>query len=121
METDNYSEEYTVSLIDCISEIDNSLPDILGTYTIVKWMETVSAKNINKKIDKNYITVGKKVSIEHIGMAKIGDIVKITSKIIFKDKRNVEFVIQAMLNNEIIAKATHKRIIIPTKLLDRMI
>jgi len=121
MKTDTYSEIFTVDYNDCISAIDSSLPKILGTYIIVKWMEIVSAKNINRKIDEKYITVGKEVSIEHIGMAKIGDNVKITSEIISKTKRNVEFEIKAMLNDEVIARETHKRTIIPIKLLDRMI
>ena len=120
MKEDNFSEVFVVSDIHCISEIDSSLPNILGTYTIVKWMEIVSAKNINRELDEKYITVGKEFSIEHIGMAKIGDNIHIASKIESREKRKIEFVIIATLNNEIIAKATHKRIIIPAKLLDRI-
>ena len=44
------------------------------------------------------------LSIEHIGMAKIGDDIHITSTITKKEERKVEFEIVATLNDEIIAK-----------------
>jgi len=54
-----YSENFIVKQEDCISDIADYLPSILGTYTLVKWMEIVSAKNIYEEIDQErYITVG---------------------------------------------------------------
>ena len=115
-----YSESFTVALEDCISAIDFTLPNILGTYTIIKWMEIVCAKNINNQIDKNYITVGQKISIEHTGMVKLNEKVKITSSIQSKDKRNVSFKIKATSNDNVIAVASHERVIIPQKIIDRL-
>ena len=67
----SYSEKFIIKEQDCISEISNELPSVLGTYILVKWMEIVSAKLINKKIDtQKYITMGKRVDITHSGMAK---------------------------------------------------
>jgi len=37
--TDRYSEAFIVEDKDCISEINDTLPKLLGTYIIVKWME----------------------------------------------------------------------------------
>ena len=60
-----YKERFIVSKADCISAIDSNLPSVLGTYTIVKWMEIVSAKCINQTLDLNkYITVGEQASIK---------------------------------------------------------
>ena len=67
---------------DCISNIDSSLPSLLGTYTLVKWMEIVSAKLANKNISDGFLTVGQEVCIEHKGMGKIEQKIKITSKMI---------------------------------------
>lgn len=80
-------------------------------------MEIVCSKNINREIDNKHITVGKEIAIEHIGMAKVGDNISITSKIEYKDDRKVKFIIVAKLNDDIIAKATHKRVIIPITML----
>ena len=38
--TDSYSEKFIVKEQDCISEINSELPSVLGTYILVKWMET---------------------------------------------------------------------------------
>ena len=120
MGKDNFSEIFVVLKKHCISEIDSALPSILGTYTLVKWMEIVSAKNINRELDADHITVGKVFAIEHIGMAKVGDNIHITATIEKREKRKIDFSIVATLNDEIIAKATHKRVIIPTKLLSKI-
>ena len=116
-----YSEMFCVTKNDCISAIDDSLPDLLGTYTIVKWMEIVSAKNINQQLDDQQISVGGKISIEHSGMVKNGDKVKITSIIKSFHKRNVSFIIEANNQGKIIAKARHDRTIIPRKLISRLL
>ena len=39
---DSLSETYVVTSADLISEIDDSLPNVLGTYNIVKWSEITS-------------------------------------------------------------------------------
>ena len=44
-----YEESFIAETDDCISAIKSTLPDILGTYSILKWMEIVSAKLINKQ------------------------------------------------------------------------
>ena len=116
-----YSEIFCVTKNDCISAIDGSLPDLLGTYTIVKWMEIVSAKNINQQIDNQHISVGEKISIEHSGMVKNGDKVEIISIIKTFQRRNVSFIIEANNQGKIIAKARHDRIVIPIKLISRLL
>jgi len=118
----SYKEKFTVQKEDCISSINSSLPTLLGTYTIVKWMEIVSAKNINQHLDTSkYITVGEQVCIEHIGMVRENTTVEITSNIIKEEKREILFEIKALSNGKTMAKATHKRIKIPLKLLGKMI
>ena len=116
-----YSEIFNVTHNDCISEIDNSLPSLLGTYTLVKWMEIVSAKNINRQLDKQYITVGQKVSIEHIGMVRIDENVQVISTIEKRDKRNVSFTLEAIANGKLIATASHNRIVIAMKVIDKVL
>lgn len=100
-----YSETFNVTNKDCISEIDSTLPNLLGTYTLVKWMEIVSAKNINRQLDKLYISVGQKISIEHTDMVKLGENVQIISTIQEERKRNVIFGIEAISDGKLIASA----------------
>jgi len=115
-------EEFRVEAKDCISDISNTLPAVLGTYTLVKWMEIVSAKLINKHIDcQNYLSVGKIVNIEHSGMVRLNDEVEIISKLEEQSKKEAHFLITATANGKEIANATHIRVILPLKLIDRML
>ena len=115
-----YAETFNVTNKDCISEIDSTLPNLLGTYILVKWMEIVSAKNINRQLDQQYISVGQKISIEHTDMVKLGEKVQIISTIQDKGKRNVLFKIDAISDGKLIASASHHRMIIPTKIISRL-
>jgi len=49
-------DKFIVEAKDCIFDISDTLPAVLGTYTLVKWMEIVSANLINRHIDcQNYL------------------------------------------------------------------
>ena len=119
--TDSYSEAFTVKEQDCISEINSELPSVLGTYILVKWMEIVSARLINKQIDtQKLITMGKRVDIEHSSMAKEGDEVVIEATIVEQSKREILFNVVAMLGDKEIAKATHIRTLISKKVVSKV-
>ena len=120
MANNQQSQIFHVAERDCISSIDSSLPDILGTYIIVKWMEIVSAKIVNQQLDDQYISVGGKISIDHTGMVKLGDNVEIISTIKNREKRRMFFLVEALSNGKIIANAQHERVIISTKMLTRI-
>ena len=119
--TDSYSEAFTVKEQDCISEINSELPSVLGTYILVKWMEIVSARLINKQIDtQKLIIMGKRVDIEHSSMAKEGDEVVIEATIVEQSKREILFNVVAMLGDKEIAKATHVRTLISKKVVSKV-
>jgi len=54
-------------------------------------------------------------------MAKLGDIIEICSAIIKEQKRDIFFEIKATLNGKTIATATHKRVKIPLKVLNKIL
>jgi len=116
------TQTFRVEKEDCISDLADYLPMMLGTYILVKWMEIVSVKNIYRQIDKEkYITLGQKVDIEHLHMAKLGEEIEIVSTIIEQEKRNLSFEIEAF-NSEgiLVAKAIHKRILMPLKVFKKV-
>ena len=117
-----YKEKFRVKAEDCILDINANLPSLLGTYTLVKWMEIVSVRNINQTIDtQKYITVGEKVCIEHTEMVKLDEEVEIISHIIKEEKREIYFEIEAKVAQKIVATATHKRVKIPLRILEKML
>ena len=116
-----YKEKFIVEENDCISDISSELPSALGTYILVKWMETVSARLINKQIDtQKYMTMGKRVDIEHSSMAKIGEEVIVEATMVEQSKREVLFSVVATLGEKEIAKASHTRVIISKKAVAKM-
>ena len=121
MHSDSHTQTFVVEPHDCISLLDPTLPDLLGTYILVKWMEITAATQLTELIDPDRISVGAHVDIQHTGMAKLDDTVMITSRLITHDKKHATFSIEARHDNKVIATATHLRTIVPKKLLDRII
>ena len=112
---------FTVHTSDCIRTLDPTLPDLLGTYILVQWMEITAAKLINGVLNTGErLTVGEHVDIHHTGMAKIEESVTITATLIEHDKKHAQFTIEAYNGDKRIATAEHRRAIIPRKLLERM-
>ena len=119
----SFVQEFIVKEEDCISDLAEYLPAILGTYVLVKWMEIVSVKNIYTQIDKSkYMTVGQRLDIEHLKVATLGDKIEVISTITKQDKRDILFEAKA-LNSErvLIAKATHKRVLMPLKVMEKVL
>ena len=115
-------QKFKVKKEDCISDLADYLPAMLGTYTLVKWMEIVSVKKIYEQIDKEkYITLGQRVDIEHLQMVKLGEEVEIISTIRKRDKRDIFFDIESFNSEgELVARATHKRVVMPLKVVKKI-
>ncbi len=114
-------EQKKVNPADCISAIDARLPALLGTYTIVKWMEITAAKLAQASLDKNHITVGQNINITHTGMVAEGEKVTIEAIFLKQQKRNLLFKTTAFTKKEIIAQAEHTRIIVPKRIIERQL
>jgi len=123
MNTELNSGEATfrVEAQDCISDIDTTLPNVLGTYTLVKWMEIVSARLINRHLDtERHLSVGKQIDIHHTGMVKLGETVTIVSRLETQERKEATFHISATVGDREIATANHVRGIIPLRVIARM-
>ena len=117
----SHTESFTVQSTDCISTLDPTLPDLLGTYILVQWMEITAAKLINGILNTDErLTVGEHVDIHHTGMTRLGENVTVTATLIGQDKKHARFTIEAYNGDKRIATAEHTRAIIPHKLLYRM-
>jgi len=117
----SHTESFIIQTTDCISTLDTTLPDLLGTYILVQWMEITAAKLINTVLNTDErLTVGEHVDIHHAGMARLGETVTITATLTGHDKKHARFTIEAYNGNKRIATAEHTRTIIPRKLLERM-
>ncbi len=118
---DSLKEVFKVKPENCTSAIDKRLPDLLGTYTVVLWMEIISAKLAQTSLDDKYITVGQNINLNHIGMATIDENVIVSATFLHQNKRTLAFKVEVHLGNELIAEAEHKRVIIQQRLIQRQL
>lgn len=109
---DKFSETYKVAKEDLISDIDENLPHVLGTYSIVKWAEITSAKLLLPHILETELSVGIRVDIKHSGVSLVNQIISIQSSVTNIKGPIVGFEILVSDEKEIIAKLTHTRVII---------
>ena len=117
------TQKFKVKKEDCISDLAEYLPAMLGTYVLVKWMEIVSVKKIYEQIDKEkYITVGQMVNIEHLQMVKLDEIIEVVSTLTSQEKREIFFEVEAFNEQGVlVAKATHKRVLMPLKVVEKVL
>ena len=119
-EDTNFSRIFHVKERDCISAINDTLPPLLGTYVLVKWMEIVCAENIKRLLPETQITVGEKITIEHTGMVRIREDVQICTTLKKQEKRKVKFTFAVTCQEKTIATGSHERVIILQKIINRM-
>jgi len=115
---DFLEEEYPITASDLVSAIHPSLPDVLATYTIVKWAEITSAKLLMPHLNDNQLSLGIRVDIKHTGVSLLNDSLKITSTVSALKGGMVSFEIIAEDKSEVVAKIKHIRIITDKNNLD---
>lgn len=111
-------ERYPISSDDLVSAIHQSLPNVLATYTIVKWAEITSAKLLMTHLEDNELSLGIRVDIKHTGVSLLKDVLTITSTVTAVKGGMVSFEVIAEDSKEVVAKIKHVRIITEAKNLE---
>jgi len=114
-------QSHLVNFGDTIARIDPRLPAVLGTFTLVEWMETIAAKLVQQYLPEGYLTVGAKVEIEHLAATPQGAEVTITAKVEQVDGGTVSFTIEAHDALEKVAVARHVRTVMPVQFVERRV
>ncbi|HIJ37583.1 MAG TPA: hypothetical protein HPP80_01690 [Rhodospirillaceae bacterium] len=105
----------------CISRLDEGLPTVLATFVIVEWIEIVSALILFDYIDSEWLTVGSNINIDHLAIAVPGQVLMVETKIVERHRGDVLFNAVASVGAKIISRATHRRTLVPRKIIDRQI
>jgi len=112
-------DRYHITSDDLVSAIHQSLPNVLATYTIVKWAEITSAKLLMSHLKDNELSLGIRVDIKHTGVSLLDDNIIIRSSVVGLKGSMVSFEITAEDSKEVVAKIKHVRIITEAKNLDK--
>ena len=115
------TESYHVTPKDLISDIDPSLPNVLGTYTLVKWAEITSGRILYNELPEDKLSVGMKIEIKHTGISLENAKIDVHSTISSIKGPMIGFDIIIKEGEETIAKLTHLRAILPKEKLQQKI
>ena len=85
---------------------------VYSTPSMVGHMERASLEAIRDLLDEDETSVGVTVNISHLAATKIGETIRVTSKILNVDCRKITFSVEAYNEKEKIGEGTHQRVII---------
>ena len=85
---------------------------VYSTPSMVGHMERASLEAIRDLLDEDETSVGVTVNISHLAATKIGETIRVTSKILNVDRRKITFSVEAYNEKEKIGEGTHQRVII---------
>lgn len=116
------SEKFDVTNEDTIAaQVAGDLPPVLGTFVLIKWMESVAGYMVQPYLPEGRISVGAQIDVEHLAPSPVGQKVHIEATYIGTEGAFLSFHIVAHDEVELIGRATHKRAVIAKPLLDRII
>jgi predicted thioesterase len=110
-----------VTKADIASAFGEEHMPVLATSKIVAFMEHVALASVQSYLPNGYSTVGIHINLHHNKPALEGDNLKCCSKLIEVRGRKLVFDISLNNDTEIIARATHTRMIINDSAFKRMI
>ena len=85
---------------------------VYSTPAMVGHMEWASLEAIRDSLDEDETSVGVNVNISHMAATKVGETVRVTSKVLNVDRRKITFSVEAHNEREKIGEGTHQRVII---------
>ena len=85
---------------------------VLSTPSMVGMIEGTCLINTQRHLDTGETTVGTHVNVSHVGPARVGEEVRITSKLIEIRKRRLTFEIEVIAPSGTISTGTHERAVV---------
>ena len=85
---------------------------VLSTPSMVGMIEGTCLINAQGHLDSGETTVGTHVNVSHLGPARVGEEVRITSKLIEIRKRRLTFEIEVIAPGGTISTGTHERAVV---------
>ena len=91
----------------------NHIPaPVLSTPSMVGMIEGTCLLNTQPHLDEGETTVGTHVNVSHVGPARVGEEIRITSKLIEVRKRRLTFEVEVIAAAGTISTGTHERAVV---------
>ena len=91
----------------------NHIPaPVLSTPSMVGMIEGTCLLNAQQHLEEGETTVGTHVNVSHVGPARVGEEIRITSKLIEIRKRRLTFEVEVIAAAGTISTGTHERAVV---------
>ena len=89
------------------------LADVLSTSNMIRWMEDTCLSAIQPRLDAGETTVGTRVDVSHVGMARAGEEVRIHIRLVkITGRRLLTFEVKVVAPVGVISTGTHQRLVV---------
>jgi predicted thioesterase len=87
---------------------DGRMPAVLSTPWLIWFLEHAAREAILPCLDAGESTVGTLVEVRHLGPTPVGQTVTCRARVLFADRREVSFQLEAHDERELIARGSHR-------------
>ena len=91
---------------------EGGMPAVLSTPHLIGLLERTARMTLAPLLDSNERTVGIEIELRHLAPTPVGQKVTCTARVIHVDAREIAFHVEARDSEEIIARGSHRRVVI---------
>lgn len=95
-----------------IASLDNELPAVYGTPSMIMLMELTAAEALKPYLPPGHISVGVEVSVRHLAATPLGEKVTCTARVLETARNLIRFEVEARDEHQLIGVGAHTRAII---------
>ncbi len=106
----SFEQQFPVESQHLASQVGSGSIDVLGTPTVIAWMEGTAAALVQPLLEEGCTTVGSQVHVEHLAPTVEGDMVTVRAALTAAEGRVYTFSLEAADSAGCIAKGTHQRV-----------
>lgn len=105
---------YEVTPGDSAEHIGSGSLPVLGTPTLITWMERMSHALIESYLDPGYSSVGTSIQVHHLSPTPVGETIEMTCEVIEVNGRQIMIEVKARDRHDLIFEGQHIRVVIET-------
>ena len=98
---------------------DASLPPVLSTPVMIKFMENAALRAVRPYLDGNETAVGTAISVRHLAATPVGRRVHAEAEVTEVDGSRIAFAVRASVGQREIGAGTHERMVVDADRLAR--
>jgi fluoroacetyl-CoA thioesterase len=99
----------------------DGMPAVVSTPNIIQFLERTARHTLTPHLDANERSVGIELDLRHLAPTPVGQTIHCTARVIAVDGSEISFQIEARDEQEVIVRGLHKRAVIRTESISRLV